>query len=395
MINMNKEIIYLDNHSTTPVDPRVVDKVVYYMSEEFGNPSSVTHDYSDSALKGIEESKINISNILNLSNDYEIIFTSGATESINIAIVGFVKALKKKKDNIKIAVSPLEHKAVITTCKQLEKEKEIELSFLKVDNKGCIDLDHLEFLCQLGLDMVCIMSANNEIGNIYPIKEIVEITQNYEVKFFCDATQGVGKIDIDFNNSNIDLLCFSGHKMYAPKGIGSLVFKKDIKLSPIFYGGGQQKGLRPGTLNVSGIVGLGYACYLRKNEMEDDEKKIKYLRDKMLNILIENISDIKINGDINNKLSGNISIAIPGILNEDIIKKVRDKIAISTGSACSSGFENASHVLTAMKLTDEILNGTIRIGIGKFNNENEIDKASDIIIQAVSELKKRKWQIRK
>jgi cysteine desulfurase len=237
------------------------------------------------------------------------------------------------------------------------------------------------------------MLANNEIGNIYPVKEIGDILKNYHVKFFCDATQGVGKIDINLKDTNIDLLCFSGHKIYGPKGVGALVFKEDIKLAPILYGGGQQKGLKPGTLNVPGIAGLGYACYLRKNEMKSDEEKIRYLRDKMLKELTKNIENIIVNGDINNKLAGNISIAIPGILNQDIIKKVRDKIAISTGSACSSGFEKASHVLSAINLPDEILNSTIRIGIGKFNSEDDIDNAIEVIVQAIYDLQKRKWKI--
>ncbi|GIW22265.1 MAG: cysteine desulfurase IscS [Candidatus Sericytochromatia bacterium] len=384
---MKKNIIYLDNHSTTPVDSRIADKVLHYMINEFGNPSSITHSYSDSALEAIEISKNYISDLLNCGNS-KIIFTSGATESINIAILGFVKYLKNKKDKIKLVILPLEHKAVITTCKKLSKDKEIELYFLKVDKKGCIDLNYLEDLCKNSIDMVCIMAANNEIGNIYPLKDIGNITNKYNVKFFCDATQAVGKINIDFINTKIDILCFSGHKMYAPKGIGGLILKEDIKLEPIFYGGGQQNGLRPGTLNVSGIVGLGYACYLRKNEMEEDEKRIEKLRNKMLDNLIENFQDIVINGDINNKLAGNISISIPGILNQDIIKKVRDHIAISTGSACSSGFENPSHVLTAMNLPDDVINGTIRIGLGKFNTEEEIDKATDILVETIKSLKK-------
>ncbi|MFN8673778.1 MAG: cysteine desulfurase family protein [Candidatus Sericytochromatia bacterium] len=375
--------IYLDYHSTTPVDKRVAEKIMQYMITDFGNPGSVTHSYSQDAQKAIDEAKKNIQNLLNAESS-KVIFTSGATESLNLAIIGTVTRDCSKKH--KIAVLPVEHKAVLDTCKTLEKKNLIETIFLDIDSKGRLDLDSLEKACQQDLSLICVMMANNEIGNIYPIKKVCEIANKYNVPVLCDATQGTGKVNIEFNNWGLTYMTISAHKMYGPKGSGALIIKKGAKLSPMLCGGGQQEGLRPGTLNVSGIVGLGECCKIAKEEMEEDNKRIKENRDFLLNKLIENFPHLIINGDIENKLCGNISVSFPSLQNQDIISSVRDKIAISTGSACSSGFENASHVLTAMKLPNDTIFSTLRICVGKYTTQSDVEKAAEALINAIKGL---------
>ncbi|MEK7433691.1 MAG: cysteine desulfurase family protein [Cyanobacteriota bacterium] len=382
-----KKPIYLDYHSTTPVDKRVAEKVMQYMINDFGNPGSVTHAYSEDATKAINEAKNQINELIK-SHSSKIIFTSGATESINLSIIGTVTKDSSKKH--KIAVLPVEHKAVLDTCKTLEKKNLVETIFLKVDQKGNLDLESLEDACKQELSLVCVMMANNEIGNIYPIKEICEIASKYNVPVLCDATQGTGKVDIDFNGWNISYMTISAHKMYGPKGSGALILKKGTKLSPMLCGGGQQEGMRPGTLNVSGIVGLGECCKIAHEEMEEDNKKIKARRDLLLNNLMENFSEIVINGNPDSKLCGNISVSFPQLKNDEIISLVRDKIAISTGSACSSGFENPSHVLKAMGLSNEIISSTLRICVGKYTTDEDIEIASEVIISAIKKLKEAK-----
>lgn len=379
-----KRPIYLDYHSTTPVDKRVAEKVLYYMTEAFGNPSSVTHCYSDEAVSSIETAYKDICELINCAKN-EIIFTSGATESVNLAISGHLMTNQNVKH--KIAVSPVEHKCVLDTCKTFSKKGLSETVFLEVDEKGRLDLVDLEKKCQEGLSLICVMAANNEIGNIYPIKEICEIAEKFNIAVLCDATQAVGKIPLDFANWKISYLAMSAHKMYGPKGIGALVIRKERKVSPMMCGGGQQKGIRPGTLNVSGIVGLGEACKISKLEMETDNLAIKAKRDRMQTSLQARFPEIIVNGDIDSKLSGNLSICVRGIPNDEIIGKVRDKIAISTGSACSSGFQVPSHVLTALKLPNDIIMSTLRIGVGKYTTDEQIDEAIEVIAQAISEVK--------
>lgn len=374
-----KKPIYLDYQSTTPVDPRVAEKILYYMTTAFGNPSSITHSYSDEAEEAVTRAKIDIAELIN-ATPREIIFTSGATESINLAICGCLKDNNKKH---RIAVLPLEHNAILDTCKSLNKKGLAELVYLQVDSIGRLDLGYLEKVCSDGLSLICVMAANNEIGNIYPIDKVGETADKYGIPFLCDATQAVGKIPLNFQNSKITYLTLSAHKMYGPKGSGALVVRKGYSLNPMLCGGGQQKGIRPGTLNVPGIAGLGESCRLRNLEMAEDEKNIKNKRNKMQSLLQSLIPELLINGDINSRLAGNLSISIPGIPNDAVIARVRSRLAISTGSACSSGGEAPSHVLTALGLSDERIRGTLRIGIGKFTSDAEIEEATKIIVEAV------------
>lgn len=357
---------------------------MHYMVTEFGNPGSITHTYSEEGSKVIKEAKNDINALLN-SESAKIVFTSGATESINLAIIGTVSNDPSKKH--RIAVMPLEHKAVLYTCKSLEKKGLAETVYLKVDSKGKLDLESLEEACKEGLSLVCVMLANNEIGNIYPIKKVCEIANKYNIPVLCDATQGTGKVEIDFNGWGLSFMTISAHKMYGPKGIGALVINKDAKLQPMILGGGQQEGLRAGTLNVSGIAGLGECCKVAKMEMDEDNKRIKKLRDSLVNSLLEYFPEAVLNGTEDSKLAGNISIAFPGLKNGEIISKVRNTIAISTGSACSAGYENPSHVLMALNAPEEILTGTLRICVGKYTTEEDIKIASEALVSEIKKLK--------
>ncbi len=249
---------------------------------------------------------------------------------------------------------------------------------------GRIDLEHLEQVCVNGLSMLCVMAANNEIGNIYPIKEVGEIAQKYDIPFLCDASQAVGKIPINFQEWGITYLAISAHKLYGPKGSGALVVKIGHHLKPIIFGGGHQKGMRSGTLNVPSIVGLGEACRLRQLEMAEDEKAIAHYRNRLQTLLLEKIPGLVVNGDVTSRLSGNLHISIPDIPNSAIVARVRSRLAISTGAACSSGVETPSHVLQALGLPSNLIEGALRIGIGKFTTSEEIEQAAEILSSAVS-----------
>ncbi|BAZ53197.1 class V aminotransferase [Nostoc sp. NIES-4103] len=377
-----KNIIYLDYHSTTPVDPRVGEKVMYHMTTAFGNANSIDHIYGDAAAQAVKQARQQIAELINASPK-EIIFTSGATESINLAIQGHIS---QQNTPAKIIVSPVEHKAVLDTCKALAKKGLAEIIWLKVNQQAQIDLEHLEKVCSFGASLLCVMAANNEVGTVYPIQKIGAIASSYHIPFLCDASQAVGKIPLNFQDWGITYLAISGHKLYAPQGIGALVARKGYRLQPLIYGGGHQQGLRSGTLNVPGIVGLGEACQLRQLEMSADETAIAILRDQLQNLLKAKIPDLMVNGDLNNRLSGNLHISIPDIPNTAIIARIRHQLAISVGSACSSGVVAPSHVLQAMKLSENIIQGALRIGIGKFTTKAEIEKASSLIISAVNQI---------
>ena len=403
------QLIYLDYFSTTPVDSRVTQLIKHYMLDDFGNSSSVDHEYGDRAEAAVKKAAHYAAELVGASTR-EIVWTSGATESINLVIQGLVLALNKKpiqsnswfqrivlliknlfsSGNLRtcprIALSPVEHKAVLDTCQALEKRGLVELIYLEVDSKGRLDINNMERVCDQGLSLLCVMAANNEIGNVYPIQKIGQIAQSYNIPFLCDASQAVGKIPIQFEEWGITFLTISAHKLYGPKGVGALVIRKGYQLEPLLFGGGQQKGIRPGTLNVPGIVGLGEACRLRSLEMEEDERAIASKRDRLQKILLEKIPNLVINGDIEDRLAGNLHISIPGIPNSAVIARIRHKLAISTGSACSSGIEAPSHVLQALSLPEEIVDGSLRIGLGKFTTDEQINSAAEILVEAIAEI---------
>ncbi|MEB3884295.1 cysteine desulfurase family protein [Lyngbya sp. CCY1209] len=374
--------IYLDCHATTPSDRRVAELMLHYMTVEFGNANSVDHIWGDRAKKAVSKAAIQVAELIGASRK-EITFTSGATESINLAIQGSILAESLNPKKPRIALSPVEHKAVLDTCQALEKKGMAELIFLRVDSRGRLNLEEIEKVCADRISLLCVMAANNEIGTIYPIADIGKIARTHDIPFFCDGSQAVGKIPVDFEESGITYLAISGHKLYGPKGVGALVMRKGYHLQPIRFGGGHQGGIRPGTLNVPGIVGLGEACRLRGAEMAEDEIRIAKLRDKLQNFLLEKIPDLVINGDINNRLAGNLHVSIPDVPNSAIIARVRDRLAISTGAACSSGVEAPSHVLRAIGLPQNAIEGALRIGVGKFTTESEIDRAAEILVSAI------------
>jgi cysteine desulfurase len=380
-VNESQFPIYFDYHATTPVDRRVADRIYHCMTEEFGNASSVDHSWGDRAEKALKQAAKQVAELVGAS-PREIVWTSGATESINLVIQGSLSPNPGKPH--RIALLPLEHKAILDTCHILEKRGWAELTYLQVDCRGRLNLDHLEQVCADRLSLLCVMAANNEIGNIYPIQSIAQIAQRYGIPFLCDASQAVGKIPLSFQDWGITYLAISAHKLYGPKGSGALVVKKGHHLEPILFGGGHQKGIRSGTLNVPGIVGLGEACHLRLLEMDEDEKVIACLRDRLQSLLIDKIPGLLINGDLSCRLAGNLHISIPDVPNSAIIARVRSKLAISTGAACSSGVQTPSHVLQAMALSSNVIEGALRIGIGKFTTFEEIEQAAEILATAVS-----------
>ncbi|AUC62565.1 cysteine desulfurase (plasmid) [Cyanobacterium sp. HL-69] len=370
--------IYLDYHSTTPVDRRLIDVIYDSMIDNFGNPSSIDHLWGDRSSTAIKKAKQQIADLIQC-HPQEIIFTSGATESINTVIQGLTPPHH-------FIVSPLEHKAIIDTCEAMVKRGFAQITWLKVDTKGRIDLEYLEKVCSQGASLLCVMAANNEIGNIYPIQEIGKIAQKYHIPFLCDGSQAVGKIPLNFEDWGITFLTISGHKLYAPKGIGALIIKQGFSIKPLIYGGGHQNGMRSGTLNVSGIVGLGEACYLRQSEMTEDERAIALKRNQLQSLLQAQIPSLIVNGDTDNRLAGNLHISIPDVPNSAMIARVRDKLAISTGSACTSETFAPSHVLRAINLEDELIESALRIGIGKFTTHEEIEKSATILINTINQI---------
>lgn len=379
---MRERPIYLDYQATTPIDPRVIDKMMHFFTTEFGNASSADHEYGDEAESAVKKAARQVADLVGAAKT-RVIFTSGATESINLAIQGSIARSNLQKP--KVAITPVEHKAVIDTCQALAKKGKIELIELSVDQLGRVNLEEIEEICSRELSLLCVMAANNEIGNIYPIEEIGKIAVKHKVPFLCDGSQAVGKIPIKFEDWGITYLTISAHKMYGPKGSGALVVKNKNSLDPMIFGGGHQSGLRSGTLNVPGIVGLGEACYLRNLEMEEDEKEVAKKRNLLQQLLLEKIPDLIINGDTSSRVAGSLHISIPKISNKAIIARVRSKLAISRGSACSSGEETPSHVLKAMKLPNEVLEGALRISIGKFTTIEEITRTMEFLINATDD----------
>ncbi|HIK54409.1 MAG TPA: cysteine desulfurase [Synechococcales cyanobacterium M55_K2018_004] len=373
-------MIYLDYHATTPVDPRVADRVYHFMTQEFGNASSVDHEWGDRAEAAVKQAAKQVADLIGAC-PRDVVWTSGATESINLAIQGSLAPNPVKPH--RIGLMPIEHKAVLDTCRALEKRGWAELVELQVDSKGRLDLEHLERVCAGGLSLLCVMAANNEIGNIYPIQKIGQIAQNYGIPFLCDGAQAVGKIPIRFEDWGITYLAISAHKFYGPKGVGALVVRRGYPLEPMIFGGGHQRGLRSGTLNVPGIVGLGEACRLRSLEMETDERAIASKRDRLQHLLMENIAGLVVNGDLEARLAGNLHISIAGVPNSAIVARVRSQLAISTGAACASGVEAPSHVLQALNLPRDWAEGALRIGVGKFTTDAAIQTAADTLITAI------------
>ncbi len=378
--------IYLDYHATTPTDPRVAARVLDAMTAGFGNASSVDHAIGDRAATAIQTARRQIAALLHC-RPRDLLFTAGATESLNLAIQGRVNYLASQGKTARVACTAVEHEAVLATCRALAHQGRIQLQEIPVNRQAQLDLKAVETLCAAGLDLLCVMAANNEVGTLYPVRELAAIANRYGTAYLCDAAQALGKIPLDFQGWGIALLAGSAHKLYGPQGIGLLAVRSDQGLQPLCYGGGQQQGLRPGTLNLPGIVGFGEACRWRLAEMAQDEAEIARQRDRLQALLHARIPGLQVNGDRDNRLAGNLHIAIPGIPNSAITARLHPQLAIATGSACSSGVEQPSHVLRAMQLPEATLESALRLGLGKFTTPADIDRAAELLVATVDQIR--------
>ncbi|MGK5091657.1 IscS subfamily cysteine desulfurase [Deltaproteobacteria bacterium TL4] len=377
--------IYLDYQATTPVDPRVLETMSPYFTEIYGNAASRNHAHGWKAEEAVERSRSIIASIIGASAK-EIIFTSGATESDNLAVLGVAEFLKNKGKHI--ITSPIEHKAVLDPCHYLEQQG-FEVTLLDVDKYGCINLQQLEDSIREDTILVSLMAANNEIGTLNPLKEIGAITRSKEVLFHCDATQGVGKFPIHVDEMNIDLLSMSAHKIYGPKGVGGLYVRRKrprVRIAPIMHGGGHERGMRSGTLNVPGIVGFSKAVELCKEEMESESERLVQLRQRLYDQLTSELDYVYINGHPTHRLAGNLNVSFAYVEGESLIMGIND-ICVSSGSACTSASLEPSYVLRALGVGDELAHSSIRFGLGRFTTIEEIDYTSRKVIDAVKRLR--------
>ncbi|MBS6251968.1 MAG: cysteine desulfurase NifS [Clostridium sp.] len=375
--------MYFDNAATTRLDDEVLQEMLPYLKENYGNASSI-YKLGRESRKAVEESREKISKVLNCKPN-EIYFTAGGSESDNTAIKGIAKANKKKGNHI--ITSKIEHPAVLETCKQLEKEG-FEITYISVDENGIVDLEELKKSIKPTTILITIMFANNEIGTIQPIEEIGEIAKESNIYFHTDAVQAVGNAKIDVQKLNIDSLSLSGHKIYGPKGIGALYVKTGVKFEKFIDGGHQERNKRAGTENVAGIVGIGKSIELAYENLNEHNKKIKELRDYYVEQVKEKIPYIKINGDMEKRLPGNCNISFKFIEGEGLLLNLDLKgICASSGSACTSGSLDPSHVLLAIGLPHEIAHGSLRISIGKYNTKEEIDYLVENLVEIVNRLR--------
>ncbi len=375
--------VYFDNSATTKTDERVIEAMMPYITENYGNPSSI-YKIGRENRKAVEEAREQVAKALNCEPN-EIYFTNGGSESDNTAIRGIAYAYKNKGNHI--ITSKIEHPAVLETCKQLEKEG-FEVSYIGVDENGIIKLDELKNAIKPTTTLISIMFANNEIGTIEPIEEIGKIAKENNIFFHTDAVQAVGNVEIDVKKLNIDALSMSGHKFYGPKGIGALYVKKGIKFEKLINGGHQERNKRAGTENVAGIVGLGKAIELAYQELDEHNKKIKELRDYYVEQVKAKIPYIRINGDETKRLPGNSNISFRFIEGEGLLLNLDLKgICASSGSACTSGSLDPSHVLLAIGLPHEIAHGSLRISIGKYNTKEEVDYLVENLVEIIGRLR--------
>jgi cysteine desulfurase len=385
-MEMVKLPIYMDNHATTPMDQRVLDAMLPYFTEKFGNAASRNHSFGWAAEEAVDKGRSQIATLIN-AKPKEIIFTSGATESDNLAIKGVVEFYKDKGNHVITCVT--EHKAILDSCKALERAGKATVTYLPVDNYGMVDPEDVRRAITDKTILITIMAANNEIGTIHPIAEIGRIAKEKGIVFHSDATQGVGKIPIDVEKAGIDLLSASAHKMYGPKGIGILYVRSKgprVRLTPIIDGGGHERGLRSGTLNVPGIVGLGTACEISGQEMEQESDRLRSLRDKLQAGLFERLDEVYLNGHPTQRLPGNLNISFAFVEGESLLMGIRD-VAVSSGSACTSATLEPSYVIRALGTEEELAHSSIRFGLGRFNTEEEVDFVAQRVTDEVRRLR--------
>ena len=384
---MNNDIphlpIYMDYSATTPVDPRVVDKMIPYLREQFGNPASRSHQYGWDAERAVEEARENVAKLVNC-DPREIIWTSGATESDNLAIKGAAHFYKSKGKHI-ITVKT-EHKAVLDTCRELEREG-FEVTYLDVKDDGLLDLDKLQAAIRPDTILVSVMSVNNEIGVIQDVAAIGEITRAKGIIFHVDAAQATGKIEIDLQKQKVDLMSFSAHKTYGPKGIGALFVRRKprIRIEAQMHGGGHERGMRSGTLATHQIVGMGEAFRIAREEMAVENERVRMLRDRLLKGLSE-MEEVYVNGDMDIRVPHNLNISFNFVEGESLIMAVKD-VAVSSGSACTSASLEPSYVLRALGRNDELAHSSIRFTVGRFTTEQDVDYVINLLKGKIQKLR--------
>lgn len=382
---MLKLPIYLDHNATTPCDPRVVEAMVPYFTNAFGNAASRNHPFGWQAEEAVDYAREQVAKLIG-ADPKEIIFTSGATEGDNLAIKGVYEMYASKGNHI--ITCNIEHKAVLDTCRHLEKEG-AEITYLDVKPNGLIDLAELEAAVKPTTILIAIMYANNEIGTVMPMREISAIARKHGVLVFTDGVQAVGKIPVDVNKDGIDLMAFTAHKMYGPKGVGALYVRRKnprVKVTAQIDGGGHERGMRSGTLNVPGIVGFGKACEICLQEMESDAKRISLLRDKLENALLK-VEESYLNGDKESRLPHVTNISFKYVEGEGLMMGFNKNIALSSGSACTSASLEPSYVLKALGLGDDLAHSSLRFGLGRFTTEEQIDYTIEHVTNTVNKLR--------
>ena len=377
--------IYFDNHATTPVDPRVLDAMLPYFGDKFGNAASRNHSFGWAGEEAVENARGQVASLIG-ATPKEIVFTSGATESDNLMIKGVAEMYREKGNHI--ITQAIEHKAVLDTCKRLEKYG-YEVSYLPVRRDGRVDPEDVRKAITPKTILITIMYANNEIGVVNPIQEIGKIAKEHGIIFAVDGVQAVGKIPVDVQKDNIDLLAISGHKIYGPKGVGALYVRRRnprVQLSAVIDGGGHERGMRSGTLNVPGIVGLGKACEVAQQEMAAESARLLALRERLRKGLEAKLDEVFINGSMEHRLPNNLNMSFAYVEGESLLMGIND-IAVSSGSACTSATLEPSYVLKALGVGEDLAHTSIRFGLGRFNTEEEVDYVIDKMVQVVSKLR--------
>ena len=380
-ITMRK--IYLDHHATTPVDPRVADRILHVFLNAFGNANSVSHSFGEEAASLIREARECVSTLLGASPS-SVHFTSGSTESIRLALLHALSDRVKPDRPLRIAVSAVEHHAVLDAVREAEISGQAQLTWIPVDSAARVVWGALEKACAEGAELVCVMAANNEVGTVYPVQRIARLANQFGARTLVDATQAAGWADLQAHAWGITYLAVSAHKIYGPKGVGALVTHPNVRIA----GTNPETGTRAGTPNVPGLVGLGEACRLRSLEMEADKRRLCHLRDQLQDLLQTGVSEIVVNGDISHRLPHNLHVSVPGLPNDAVVMRLRARVAISTGAACSSGALEPSHVLRAMGLPEPLQEGALRISPGKFTTDAEIEEGGALILDAVRDTQK-------
>lgn len=383
---MVKLPIYMDYHSTTPVDPRVLEAMLPTFKDRFGNAASRNHPFGWEAEKLVEKARAQVAHIIH-ADPKEIVFTSGATESNNTALKGIAEMYHEKGN--RIITQTTEHKSILDTSKYLEK-KGIRVTYLSVAPYGLIDPEKVREAITDETILISIMAANNEIGTVQPIEEIGKIAKEKGVLFHVDAAQAMGRIPVDVEKMKIDLLSFSAHKMYGPKGIGVLYIRRQnprVRLAAMFHGGGHEKGMRSGTLNVPGIVGLGKACEVAEEELPRESERILRLRERLYQNISKELQDIHLNGHPKNRLPGNLNLSFAYVEGESLLMGISEEVAVSSGSACSSARVEPSYVLKALDTGEKFAHTSVRFGLGRFNTEEEVDYVAKQVIEIVDRLR--------